>query len=230
MGKSRVSPFLPPPFLPLKGKPTSRWVRRLGRHDQLVDWVKPKQRPKWMIPAQYKELPDTLRVRELRYTLQCKGQRTRQITIVTTLLDAERYPKEKIAELYGVRWSVETHFGELKTTMKMRKIKCRTPAGVEKELIVYGLVYNLVRAVMLAAARRQAVEVARISFIDAMRWLQSAEAGQTVPELVVNPRRPDRHEPRVIKDLNDTYLKMTKPRRKLRQALKRREVVSRKSK
>lgn len=132
--------------------------------------------------------------------------------------------------MYGVRWSVETHFGELKTTMKMRKIKCRTPAGVEKELIVYGLVYNLIRSVMLAAAQRQAVEVARISFIDAMRWLQSAEAGQTVPELVVNPDRPDRHEPRVIKDLNDTYLKMTKPRKQLRQALKRGEVVSRKSK
>jgi hypothetical protein len=213
-----------------KGKPTSRWVRRLGRHDQIVDWVKPKKRPQWVLPAQYAELPETLRVRELRYTLACKGQRTRQITIVTTLLDAERYPKEKIAELYGVRWSVETHFGELKTTMKMRKIKCRTPAGVEKELIVYGLVYNLVRAVMLAAAQRQAVEVARISFIDAMRWLQSAEAGETVPELVVNTSRPERHEPRVIKDLNDTYLKMTKPRRQLRQALKRGEVVSRKAK
>jgi len=40
----------------------------------------------------------------------------------------------------------------------MRKVKCRTPDGVEKELIVYCLVYNPVHATMLAAARRQHVE------------------------------------------------------------------------
>ena len=99
--------------------------------------------------------------------------------------------------------------------------------GVEKELIGYCLVYNFVRAAMLAAARRQKVEVDRISFIDAMRWLQTMSPGESLPDLVVNPKRPDRHEPRVIKDLNDSYRKMSKPRNKLKQALKRGEVVSR---
>ncbi len=109
----------------------------------------------------------------------------------------------------------------------MRKVKCRTPDGVEKELIVYCLVYNPVHATMLAAARRQHVEADRISFIDALRWLQTAEAGEALPDLIVNPSRPDRHEPRVIKDLQDTYRKMTRPRKKLRQALKRQSVGSR---
>src|SRR5690606_35579833 len=132
-----------------------------------------------------------------------------------------------VADLYGVRWSVETHLGELKTTMKMRKVKCRTPHGVQKELLVYALVYNLVRGGMLQAAVRQRVAVDRISFIDTLRWLQTAEPGQPPPDLVVNPYRPNRHEPRVIKDLIDSYRKMSRPRRTLRKALKRGEEVGR---
>ena len=210
-----------------RGRPTSRWVRRLGKHDQLVDWVKPTQRPKWMSRRQYASLPERLRVRELRYTLPRKGQRTVVVTIATTLLDEQLYSKQEIADLYGLRWSVETHLGEMKTTLKMRKVKCRTPTGVKKELLVYALVYNLVRAIMLQAAVRQRVAVDRISFIDAMRWLQTAQPGDSPPTLVVNPYRPNRHEPRVIKDLIDSYRKMSRPRRTLRQALKRGEEVGR---
>lgn len=213
-----------------RGRPTSRWVRRLGKHDQLVDWVKPAAKPKWMTKKQYDALPATLRVREVRYRLPRKGQRTLCVTVVTTLLDPALYPREAVAELYGLRWRVETHFGELKTTLRMRRVKCRTPDGVERELIVYCLVYNLVHAVMLEAARRQRVEADRVSFVDALRWLQTAEVGEDLPDLIVNPRRPDRHEPRVIKDLQDTYRKMTRPRRELRQAQKRGEVVNRRAK
>lgn len=207
--------------------PTSRWIKRLGRYDQLVEWVKPSQRPGWMSQRQYDQLPPTLRVRELRYILSRRGQRTVAVTIVTTLVDEVRYDKEAIADLYGMRWSVETHFGELKTTLKMRKVKCRTPAGVKKELIVYGIVYNLVRAVMLAAAVRQRVDVDRISFIDALRWLQTAQPGEPPPLLAVNPYRPDRHEPRVIKDLIDSYRKMAQPRPTLRRLLKQGKEVGR---
>jgi hypothetical protein len=87
-------------------------------------------------------------VRELRYTLKARGQRTRVVTIASTLLDPIRYPQEVIAALYGVRWTVETHFAELKTTLKMRKVKSRTPEGVQKELAGYCLVYNLIHTVM----------------------------------------------------------------------------------
>jgi hypothetical protein len=210
-----------------KGKPTSRWIKRLGKHDQLVDWVKPKQRPAWMSRQQYAAVPPTLAVREIRYTIGRKGQRTRCVTIATTLLDPGKYAKQAVADLYGLRWSVETHLAELKTTLGMRKVKCRTPTGVEKELIIYALVYNLVRATMLVAARQQQVQANRISFSDALRWLQTASPGEAVPKLVINPRRPDRHEPRVVKDLPDTYRKLTQPRAELRKGLKRREFVTR---
>src|SRR5437868_13883797 len=59
-----------------KGKPTSRWIRRLGKHDQLVEWVKPKRRPAWMSKEQFEAIPQTLRVREILYTAPAKVQRT----------------------------------------------------------------------------------------------------------------------------------------------------------
>jgi hypothetical protein len=201
--------------------PRSKFIRRLGKRDQVVQWFKDAaSRPKWISDEQYSALPDSLLVRELRFVLPRKGQRTLCITIATTLLDPLLYPKEKIAELYGVRWQVETHFAELKTTLRMRKVKSKTAQGVKKELVVYALVYNLVHLVMLRAARRQCVTPQRISFIDAVRWLLSAEPGQPLPNLLINPHRPDRHEPRVVKDRNDTYTKMTRPRHELQKALK----------
>jgi hypothetical protein len=185
-----------------------------------VEWRKPAVKAKWMSDAQYESLPKTLQMRELRYRLVRKGQRTLCVTIATTLLDADKYSKEDIAKLYNVRWTAETHFAELKTTLKMRRVKSMTPDGVKKELAIYCLVYNLVHAIMLQAAEKQGVTPDRISFIDAVRWLISAEPGAEVPDLIINPKRPGRHEPRVIKDRRDSYPKMCRPRTVLQKALK----------
>lgn len=207
-----------------KGRPTSTWVRRLGKHDQVVRWAKPKARPAWMTPELFDTIPDELEVREIRYRIPRKGQRTQCVTIATTLLDPTLYPREKIAELYKLRWEVETHFRELKTTMRMRVLKCKTPDGVKKELLAFALAYNLVRLVMAEAARRQEVEVSRISFIDALRWLLCAAPGEAMPDLVVNPLRPDRHEPRCIKRRAKQYDLMTRPRAELRKRLRTTKV------
>src|SRR3954469_6393551 len=103
--------------------------------------------------------------------------------------------------------------------MKMDVLRCETVAGVSKELLMYALVYNLVRLVMLEASRRQGVAVERISFVDALRWLAAAGPGEALPKLVVNPDRPDRVEPRVRKRRPKSYPLMTKPRSVLRKAL-----------
>ena len=150
-----------------------------------------------------------------------KGKRTHVVTIATTLLDAELYPKDDVAELYGIRWRVETRFSELKTTLKMRKLKAQSEDGVLKELAAYCLVYNMVRAVTAAAGLIQGVEPDRISFIDALRWLLWAAPGEPIPKLIVNPLRPDRHEPRVVKDRRQAYDYMTRPRAELRKGLKK---------
>ena len=202
-----------------KGLPRSRWLRSLGVLDQVVEWFKPEESPEWMTAEQYAALPETLIVRELRYQVGRPGFRTRTVTLVTTLLDAELYPLDALAKLYGTRWRVELNLRHLKTTMKMDVLKCKTVEGVLKELTVYAIVYNLVCMVMVEAARRQGVDVERISFVDALRWLAQARPGDALPELVVNPDRPGRYEPRVRKRRPKQYPLMTKPRSVLRKAL-----------
>ena len=203
------------------GLPTSEFVKRLGRHDQIVRWKRPVKQPEWMTAEQWEAMPAWLQVRELRYTIANKGQRTHVVTIATTLLDPLLYPMEAIAALYDIRWRVETRFSELKTTLKMRKVKARSEEGVRKELAVYCLVFNMVRAITAAAGLMQGVEPERISFIDALRWLLWANAGDAMPVLVVNPLRKGRHEPRVIKGRQETYSKMTRPRAELRKELEK---------
>lgn len=199
-----------------KGRPRSVWVRRLGRHDQVVRWIRPKakERSKWMGRDQFLALPDELEVREVRYRVAEKGRRTRVVTVVTTLLDPVLYPKEAIAELYGIRWRAETHFRQLKTTLGMARLKCHSADGVAKELAAYCLAYNLVRAVIARAAARQGTTPDRVSFADALAWVVNAEPGEALPPLILNPPRPGRYEPRVLKRVSRTYTKMNKPRHK----------------
>lgn len=202
-----------------KGKPRSRWLRPLSATDQIVEWFKPTTKPRWMSAEQFAALPAAIVVRELRYSIREKGFRPTEITLVATLLDSERYSLSDLASLFCQRWQVETNFGHLKTTMNMDVLKCQTVDGVLKELQVFALVYNLVRQVMLEAASRQSVDLNRISFIDALRWLQAAKPGDELPVLVVNPYRPNRLEPRVRKRRPKPYPLMTKPRRQLKKEL-----------
>ena len=205
-----------------KGRPRSRWIRTLGIRDQLVEMFKPEDRPDWMTAEEYAQLPETLMVRELQYEVCRPGTRTRWVTLVTTLTDAEVYSVESLANLYASRWRVETNFKHLKTTMKLDVLKCKTKNGVLRELMVYGIVYNLVRLVMVEGARRQGVDVERISFVDAQRWLAKAEVGEDLPRLVVNPHRPGLFEPRVRKRRPKQFPVMQKPRSELRNALQNR--------
>jgi Transposase DDE domain len=196
-----------------------RWLSQLGAMDQLVEWVKPKKPPAWMSAAQYAQLPERLVVRELRYLVGKKGFRTKEVTLVTTLLDAELYPLEALAELYRQRWQVEQHLRESKQTMEMDVLKCKTVDGVLKELTMYAIVYNLVRVVLQAAASLQKQPLFRLSFIDALRWLRSAQEGSKLSKIEVNPYRPNRVEPRVVKRRPKQYRRMTAPRSVLRQRL-----------
>ena len=202
-----------------KGLPRSRWIKRLGEKDQVVEWLKPVECPEWMTPEQFAELPSSIQIRELRYQVHRPGFRVKQVTLATTLVDAEAYPLAALSDLYFSRWRVETNFGHLKTTMGMDVLKCKTVDGVLKELIVFALIYNLVRLVIGEAARRQQVCVERISFVDALRWLASAGANELLCRLQVNPDRPYRYEPRVRKRRPKQYSLMRNTRAKLRNSL-----------
>lgn len=199
--------------------PSTRWIRRLGKHDQIVEYTKTKACPNWLNPDEWSRVPDTLIVRELRYSVSTRGRRTRSVTIMTTLLDAERYPAQEIAELYGLRWQVETNLRHLKLTLGLDVLHTKSVDGIHKELAMFAIAYNLVRLVMLEAAQRQGVPAARISFIDALRWLRDASPQAPLRRLLVLPDRPGRYEPRVRKRRPKQYPAMKKTRRELTQTL-----------
>ena len=205
----------------------SRLIRKLGKYDQVVEYLKPGPRPKWLSKPDCDALPDTIIVRELRYFTRLKGGRTRVVTLVTTLLDPDDHPAVALAKLFWRRWGIETNLGHLKTTMKMDMLHCKTVAGVRKELAIYALVYNLTRLVMLKAADQQQARVERVSFVDALCWLADACQDKRPPlQLIINPDRPNRHEPRVKKRRPKQYDLMMLPRHQLRKRLYTKRLAS----
>jgi len=200
-----------------KGLPRSRWIKSLGKDDQLVEWFKPTQKPKWMSAADWKKLPGSIILREVRRTVPRKGFRPVTLTIVTTLVDPTQYPPDELFELRVRRWDVESDLRHLKTTMKMEVLHSQTVEGVHKELWMFLLIYNLVRMVMLSAAKRQRVPVSRVSFACALHWMRYATEGQSLPRLALAPHRPDRIEPRAIKRRPKQYDLLVRPRAQMRE-------------
>jgi hypothetical protein len=203
------------------GKPRSRVLKRLGPDDQLVEYFKPVEKPAWMSDEQWASLPQSIIVREIRATVKRNGFRPMTVTIVTTLLDPEQYPAEELIELRLTRWLIETNFRHLKITLGMDVLKCKTLEGVRKERLVFVLVYNLIRIVMLKAARAQGVNVNRLSFADTLAWLRHGDIS-TCPVLIVNPLRPGRLEPRALKRQKKEFPYMTSPRADLKAQLRAR--------
>lgn len=204
------------------GMPRSRWIQSLGRDDQWVEWFRPTRRPAYMSAEEYQLLPESIIVRELRRRVKhpALGHWV-ELTIVTSLLNPETYPAQRLVELRLRRWEVEIDLRHLKTTMGLEVLKCKSVQGVRKELAVFGLVYNLVRLLMLEAAARQETTPDRISFKDVLQWMRVARATDRMPEFVINPRRQDRFEPRVKKRRPKEYDLMTRPRSELKNILKK---------
>jgi hypothetical protein len=207
------------------GKPRSRVIKTLGRDDQLVECFKPVEKPAWMCDEQWSTLPESIIVREIRRTVQRKGFRPITVTIVTTLLDEQAYPADELIELRLTRWMVETNIRHLKITLRMDVLKCKTLQGVRKERLIFLLVYNLVRLVMLKAARQQGVNVNRLSFADTVAWLRFGVIDER-PDLIVNPVRSGRLEPRVLKRPKKQFSYMTQPRAVLKSQLREKHRVT----
>jgi hypothetical protein len=122
-------------------------------------------------------LLDALALREVRDHLGTPGFRARQITLVTRLLEAEVYCVADLAALYRLRWQVAISLAQLKTTMQMDVLHCKTRPGVLKELTVFAIVYTLVRLVMWPSAGLQHIRAERSSFPGASRWLGALSTG-----------------------------------------------------
>ena len=107
--------------------------RRLGKGDHVAWWPKP-ERPDWMDEETYAQIPDELRVRELRVKVEQPGFRVNELVLVTTLLDAEADTKEEVAHLFLQRWNIELDLRSIKDVLRMDVLRCKTPEMVRKEM------------------------------------------------------------------------------------------------
>jgi hypothetical protein len=213
-----------------KGKP-------LGKNDRLVQWRKPQNGERRRYPpwALWNGIAPELPVRILRYRLRRAGYRTRSLTLVTTLVDAQLYPAEQLALRYAKRWQIELWFRDIKTSMGMEVLRCQSPQMIHKELEMFFIAYNLIRCLMIQASRAHEVKVQRLSFkgtVAAVRQFSMAIAQarsrrkqkelidkllQTIAADLV-PDRPGRREPRAVKRRPKPCAWLTKPRHKFKDA------------
>jgi len=198
-----------------------RCGERLGQRDHLIEISKPKRKPDWMTQADYDRAPDTLKIRELH---------TGGKILVTTLLCAKKTPKPVLKLLYRSRWQVELDLRNIKATLGLGVLSCKTPAMAEKEIWVYLLAYNLIRMIMAQAAIHTQQLPRELSFKHSLQlWL--AWGHQTTVHnhgmdasvllvLIAQKRvgkRPGRVEPRALKRRPKPYPLLNLPRHLARQ-------------
>jgi len=195
-----------------------------------VTWPKPQRSSDTWGKDLWTELPNELSLRVVTFQVAVKGFRTKTVTVVTTLLDEEKYPDEAIAELYRRRWAVELFFRQIKTTLGLDVLRCLSPELIEKEVWMQVIAYNVIRALMCEAAKVHRVEVDRLSFkgtVDTLRqWTPLLAPALFVSRVArlellriiaadLVPLRPDRSEPRVRKRRPKNYQLLTKPRHEM---------------
>jgi len=215
-----------------------RQGKRLGRYDRLVTWQKPPRQPRTATRKLWRRLPAQITLRLIRYPVCVPGFRSRHILLATTLLDPKLYPAAELAQLYLRRWRVELFLRDLKTTLGLDRLTCKTPAMLYRELLMHLIAYNLLRSLMVQAATLYAVDVERISFKGTLatvrhfapvmaqarsrrQQLQWLDALLRVLAVDLLPVRPHRVEPRVQKRRRKAYPFMMKPRAELKAQLLR---------
>jgi hypothetical protein len=123
---------------------------------------------------------DGIVVRVIEYTLD-DPQRTghgERHRLLTNLFDQEMFPALEIACYYHERWEEELTFDEQKTHQdpprpsKPTHLRSQTPAGVIQELYALSLAHYVVRALMAEAAKKESIDVDRLSFTGCLQILQ----------------------------------------------------------
>jgi hypothetical protein len=223
-----------------------RRTRRLGKNDWLITWHKTGAPSPWLTPAQLAALPAQLTLRAVRGSLYQKGFRSRRVTVLTTLLDPQRYPAAEILQAYLRRWRLELCLDDLKTTLKLEMLRSQSPALARKEVYIRLIGHNLIRCLMARAASRHTVELDGLSFkgtLDAFRHfshvLSRVRARRKRRDLWdkflktlaadLVPLRPGRREPRAVKRKKNKYPRLNAPRHRFRDHPKRhtRETTAR---
>jgi hypothetical protein len=199
-----------------------------------VQWEKPRKPAATISAEEWAALPEVLTLRLVRCRLDIPGFRTRQLILVTTLLDSVKYPPAALGQLYYRRWAMELTLRNLKTTLQMEHLSCKNPDNLEREIRMHFLMHNLVRRLMLEASRRYGVPLERVSFAgslsaarryaEALLQARSKRARQQLYEELLRvlakdllPARPGRREPRALKRRPKPYPSLTCHRSRFRE-------------
>ena len=213
-----------------------RQGRKLGPDDHIVMWKKPKYDcTRFESREEWKALPDEIAMREVRCIVRRPGYRTRSVIIVTTLLDPETYSSKDLTDLFAQRWHCELDLRSLKQALGMRRLHCKTPEMVRKELWVHLLAYNLIRVRMAQAAAVHSRLPRTLSFTAAKTHIHNFTRPMNTASNTMHDRletellkaiascrvgqRPGRKEPRAVKKRQQKYSYLTKPRPQARQGL-----------
>jgi len=206
-----------------------RQGKNLGKQDRLQVWKRPQNQTA-LSRHQWGQLPREITVRIVRVLIQVRGFRVRTLWIVTTLTDPKLYPKHDLAELYRRRWQAELCLRDIKTTMAMEQLRCKSPAMVARELRLFIIAYNLLRMLIAESAIVFDYHPHQISFkaaADTLRQYRKAfRTCRASPRklkrilghllrIIAQARvadRPNRYEPRMLKRRPKPYQRMTKPR------------------
>jgi len=208
--------------------------RRLGKGDHVVHWPRP-EKPDWMDEATYESMPKFLEVREVQVHVDQPGFRTESFVVVTTLVDAKKYTRQDMAELYHQRWLVELDIRSIKINMGMDVLRCQSPEMVRKEIWTCLLAYNLIRKTILESAKSSGLSPRQISFTAALQkvaasWQAVLLLSEASVALLVEVDlehlaahrvgdRPNRVEPRRVKRRPKSHKLLTQPREAARLAL-----------
>jgi transposase IS4-like protein/DDE family transposase len=199
-----------------RAKSTSKWtrVRRLGPGDELVEMTVSKEARR-ADPS----LPEKWTMRAIRY----KRRGFPSQTVLTSLVDARRYPAAEVIALYHERWEIELGYNEVKRVMLDREetTRSKSPRGVAQELWGLALSYNLVRLEAERLAEEMKIRPTRISFTAALTLIETAfrswsldNAGRTPDRLrklrqdlahFILPERRERSYPRAVKIKMSNY-------------------------
>ena len=178
-------------------------------------------------------LPAGVMVRLIPVAIRSRGKRE-TTWLVTSLLDANRYPAREIVALYARRWRIETLFREVKIDLSADVLRSKTAEGVRKEMIARLIAVNVVRMIILEAAIRHGVDPLRISFAHAIRailvfapalavepiWKLPAIYEAMLQEIASHsvPERPGRIEPRAVRRDPKRYPRLRETRQAWRLA------------
>ena len=142
----------------------------------------------------------TLKFRIVRFKISENSYET-----IITNLTGDKYPQEKLKELYASRWGIETSFRDLKYTIGLLKYHSKKTACIRQEIFARLTLYNFVEVITshVAISKKQRKYTYKCNFSVATHVCRLFLRGQTSPPYVESaiaqnlvPIRPNRERSR----------------------------------